>query len=1117
MLVLHGAWGVVSEAPPTGRLFIWAESSGGHPDASSAPPSRRGRRHPFAAQADEVEAALFELAQRAQVGRFDDVGTTQSNLLSLSSTAAGPMPSPRLVFDTLPEHEIDRQPIAVQPWLVPGVIADLEIALRVLADMPMHDEPVAGAEPVVFGGDLRFWSHAAKLALELTVRQRFIPTISVEDKAKSAPSAASPAAKARPQADGEHAKGHDRARAWAWWAPVLDDPSEQERVATLAAALPGSAVALLEPTAAGTLSVRRRQTVEHFVTTAVDMIVRFSNLAAYPGSREADRLRSISPAERWFRALHDDPLLRGRIDELATLSEQVNGWTAELRSGTRADGFRTCFRLEPPESDDQELPPTSARGKKETGSDDPGDGRWRLRFFLQAIDDRSLLVPAEEVWQAQGPSLIYHERRFDRAQDRFLADLGRALRVFPALESALRTARPVLCRLTDEQAHSFLSEGAWLLEDSGFGVLVPGWWSRRGRQGPRLGVRLRVSGEKGAVRNASWLGMSTLVNYDWELALGEEKLTEEEFKRLANLKTPLVHLRGQWVELGADQIRAIRKLWKDGGQSESMTLGQALGLSLGQGEAVDALPVLGLETSGWPADLLDNLTNGERLESVEVPPRFNGTLRPYQERGLSWLVFLRKWGLGACLADDMGLGKTIQLLALLLHLERERQEQRRKGRPPGEDAETAAAPALVVCPTSVVTNWAREAARFAPDLRVMVHQGNERLKGEPFQEAVAAHDMVVTSYALLRRDQKAFIELPWDCVVLDEAQNIKNVAAQVTQVVRKLQVGHRIALTGTPVENRLSELWSIMEFLNPGYLGPLARFKRDLATPIERYEDPKATRRLRGLIQPFLLRRLKTDPTIISDLPEKQEMKVFCSLTREQATLYEAIVQDSLKQIEESDGIQRKGVILATLMKLKQVCNHPAQFLKDGSALPGRSGKLNRLTEMLAEVIEEGDRALVFTQFAVMGRMLQSHLQLQFGREVLYLHGQTPAQQRGRIVERFQEEADAPAVFLLSLKAGGTGLNLTRARHVFHFDRWWNPAVEDQATDRAFRIGQTQNVQVHKFLCAATVEEQIDAMIESKKGLAASVVSAGESWLTELSTDTLREMLQLGPGAVIEE
>ena len=392
---------------------------------------------------------------------------------------------------------------------------------------------------------------------------------------------------------------------------------------------------------------------------------------------------------------------------------------------------------------------------------------------------------------------------------------------------------------------------------------------------------------------------------------------------------------------------------------------------------------------------------------------------------------------------------------------------------------------------------------------VLVDTGAKRLRAKPVH-----HDVVVSTYSLAHRDLERLRGVAWGGLVLDEAQNIKNPSAKQTQALRKLSAPARIALTGTPVENRLSELWSIMEFLNTGYLGSRSTFKRCFSVPIERYRDPEATAELHRLAQPFILRRLKTDPRVIRDLPEKNEMKVFCSLTREQATLYEAVVRESLKQIERSEGIERKGEVLTALTRLKQICNHPAHYMGDGSRLEGRSGKLARLGEMLEEVLAEGDRALVFTQFAKMGGLLQRHLRDTLSTEVLLLHGGVPAGQREKMISRFQEDPNGPSIFVLSLKAGGFGLNLTQARHVFHFDRWWNPAVEDQATDRAFRIGQTRSVSVFKYICAGTVEERIDEMIEKKKELAGLVVRAAEDWLTELSTSDLRELLSLRQDAI---
>jgi SNF2 family DNA or RNA helicase len=418
---------------------------------------------------------------------------------------------------------------------------------------------------------------------------------------------------------------------------------------------------------------------------------------------------------------------------------------------------------------------------------------------------------------------------------------------------------------------------------------------------------------------------------------------------------------------------------------------------------------------------------------------------------------------------------------------------------------------LLVCPTTVVNNWVREAANFAPQLKCYAHHGPERLKGEAFASGIAGYHLVITSYALLPRDREFIEPFAWGGVVLDEAHNIKNPVTKQAQIVRKLNARYRVALTGTPLENRLQDLWSIMHFLNPGYLGSAEAFQRNFAGVIERTGDEHASARLRTLTGPFILRRLKTDKTIIQDLPEKNEMKEFCGLTKEQAALYRSVTQEALRQIAAADGIQRRGIILATLTKLKQVCNHPRHLLGDKSALKHRSGKLNRLTEMLEQALAEDDRVLIFTQYAEMGELLHEFLTGTFG-EALYLYGGTPAHKRAQMIEQFQN--GGPRLFVLSLKAGGAGINLTRANRVFHYDRWWNPAVENQATDRAFRIGQTRTVQVHKLICRGTLEERIDELITRKLALADQIVGSGESWLTELSTDELRDLLLLRKEAV---
>jgi SNF2 family DNA or RNA helicase len=507
-----------------------------------------------------------------------------------------------------------------------------------------------------------------------------------------------------------------------------------------------------------------------------------------------------------------------------------------------------------------------------------------------------------------------------------------------------------------------------------------------------------------------------------------------------------------------------------------------------------------VRADGALASALERLRSGAAAPAPP-PDGLQATLRPYQARGLGWLSTLGALGLGGCLADDMGLGKTVQLLSFLLH---------RLAVAPDDDR-----PALIVAPTSVLGNWEREARRFAPGLAVVRHHGPGRATA-PTDIPCAPGTLVLTSYGLLRLDRALLTGVRWSTVALDEAQNIKNAASATAEVARRLDAVHRFALTGTPVENRLAELWSILEFANPGLLGPLAEFKRRYAVPIERYGDDERALHLQRITAPFVLRRRKRDPGILDELPPKNEMDVVCTLTREQATLYRAVLDDELQQIEQASGIERRGRVLALLSFLKQVCNHPAQYLGESGPLAGRSGKLERLTEMLEEAVASGDKALVFTQFREMGDRLVEHLVAALGVEVLFLHGGTRATARDEMVRRFQEPG-GPSVFVLSVKAGGTGLNLTAASHVFHYDRWWNPAVEDQATDRAHRMGQLRSVSVHKLVCAGTVEERVATLLEHKRALAAKVVGAGERWITELDDAELRDLFSLAPDAAIDE
>ena len=1045
MIVIHVVW----ENVDAGKLHLWVETS--HPVAT-APKGTSAKRstkvqqpqsHPFALDHQLLQRALQEWLTTSAL-KNAAAGTLA---LRLPSTAHRPQPSPELILE---QANDTAKPTEFKTWQIDTLSLDAQSAFELLRALP--DETPHG---VAFSSDLRFWATAAMFAFELITKECYIPAL-------------------------QEAQQNGKAVYQATWQASLVG-EDDERMHNLAALMPPVCWSFLPPDKR--LSTVPHHLLRHFLDHNIDAFVRQCLVDTPLLSKNKLRQPAyLSLAEQWLHGLKaHDATLKATEQQLRDFASAMYGWLDQLRPAAATAPFRTCFRLDQPDPE----------------SDQPM--LWRVSYYLQANDDRSLLVPADKVWQERSSTLTFLKRQFENPQERLLSDLGKATRVFPAIENSLRTARPKELGLTTEQAYAFLRESVPLLEQSGYGVLIPTWWQK---PSARVRVKLKVKPKEGSKTSRGLLGLDSIVAYDWVVSVGDSALSDTEFESLVSLKMPLVRVRGQWVELRPEEIEAAIAFFEKKRLSGDMTLGDALRLGLGEEQSEVGLAVAGIETEGWIKDLMDRLSNTAKIATIKQPSQLHGQLRPYQLKGASWMAFLKQFGFGACLADDMGLGKTVTFISLLLH--------------DREQGEAITAPSLLICPMSIVGNWQRELQRFAPSLSVMIHHGAERLSDEAFLGEARQHDIVITTYSLALRDQEHLARIDWNYLIIDEAQNIKNDAAKQTKAIKGIKARYRVALTGTPVENRLSELWSIMDFLNPRYLGSGTEFRRSFATPIEKYHDAKQAETLKQLIQPFVLRRVKTDKSIIKDLPDKLEMKVFCNLTQEQASLYEAVVKEMMEKIEGSEGIERKGLVLSTLLKLKQVCNHPAQFMSDGSNLSGRSGKLARLEEMLAEALAAGDKALIFTQFAEMGKLLRQYLQSTLDSEVLFLHGATSKKQRDIMVQRFQEERHGPSIFLLSIKAGGVGLNLTAANHVFHFDRWWNPAVENQATDRAFRIGQLKNVQVHKFVCIGTVEEHIDQMIEEKKGLAESIVGSGENWLTEMSTDQLKDLFALSRESVGE-
>ena len=1519
--ILHGTW-VKREAQGAGWLLVWGEQR-----FSQVATKARGRlpkvlRHPYAVSSEAVGEMLRALFESLMLDGTEPDTSEGEAILTLPVVGRTPIPSRQTVM------ELEGKP-RMSDCRVDAVYLSALDAVKLLSAIPLSQQTdIFASLPCGIGTDIRFWSAVAKFAFHLISQHKFVPMLREEEGGFVA-----------------------------FWEPVLDDPSDAEKLETLVRMMPDACRSVSMPVR-GSIKLAKphpRGVVLDFLSDGINEWVR--NHAERSLVSGIPRGLKDQAVIRWLTALTEPAGTFPAPDlasDLRSLCQALDEWrNMGVVSQTRPGKFRTCFRLEPPEDEDD--------GDTMPALPDE-DSAWTLRYFLQALDDPSLLVPADVVWRERGATLRYLNRDLESPQERMLTGLGMAARMFPPIERSLRQARPRTCSLTTEKAYQFLSEASLLLQQSGFGVLAPPWWTEKKAQ-----IKAKLSVSPPTTAGVGFFSLDTLVQYDWKLALGGELITPEELEHLAKLKIPLVRVRGEWVMLRPEDIQAAMEFFKKRGKAKEISLGDAVRLSLGESPELEGIQVEEIEAPDWLDSLVKNLKSG-KLSRLRQPKEFVGKLRPYQLSGMSWLAFMRQWGLGACLADDMGLGKcgsgdslvfvngsllkaediwakyageagydgegfwaspTNPLIinaldgesgrivqAPIRHLYRQRVREKLRtirledgssitvtrrhklltnrgwthelrqgdyvcvpakmvwdGKPEDPDlvkflawqiaegwenrkgasfnitqkdvslleelrqtlhslserygikincpairsytgktprlminsrkyrdfleekgyqwgltsrnkripdfilssdlesiriflrnyfdAEASAVismqsveissasrmliqqlacmlrrfgiwlrisakqsratngsgifrtyyigtiggnsvrrfhkeigfsyrykqrlleeicektsntnvegipasdivagmvkttglpirhfgmhntvyingsqqfsrkslervltatdnvlsgeaerqyrllkrskwtaqtlrtyllldkmklraarmllerlltqevfycrikeieeidydgwvydfevdkhhnfiannilchntieviafllreqrlrkqksrPNLLVCPTSVVGNWQREVARFGPPLEVMVHHGSDRLAGKEFAKAAAEYDLVVTSYGLVRRDVSDLAAVNWRGVMLDEAQNIKNPSSKTAQAVRSLGSEYRFALTGTPVENRLMELWSIMEFLNPGYLGSRKAFNERSVLPIERYADEDATKQLKSLVTPFILRRLKTDPKIITDLPEKLEMKVYCNLTREQVTLYEALVKDMMQQFEgngdadAAGGIKRRGMILSGLTKLKQLCNHPALFLHDHSDMEGRSGKLQRLVEMLEEVLAEGDKALVFTQFVEMGEAMQEYLASKFRCDVLLLHGGVPQKKRDRMVSLFQGGSDGPPIFIISIRAGGTGLNLTSANHVFHFDRWWNPAVEDQATDRTFRIGQTRNVQVHKFVCSGTLEERIDQLIEKKKSLAESIIGSGEDWLTELSNEDLRKMITL--------
>ncbi len=1012
--------------------------------------------HPYTVAASELETTLQRILRTDEaLQKVGELDLTMPHRLDADS-----IPAPSISMCThLGIPTIDPEDLIFQTTKIPAIFLRPKQALDLL--LTLRDRSCEGIVP---GHDLTFWAEVAAFSLELLSDQRFVPSVF--------------------HRDGD--------RLEARWVPWLADTALSEPLQHLARWMPTSAVSMTGVTAPDRW-VEIERGLEKFIDASIrEVLVREDFIDAIE-DRDDESDRQVT----WLSGLLGDGReIFGSNEQAVDVMRGARQWLSGLIDPSEGRSVRLCLQLSEP-----------LEGILDATEADLAGATWPLTFHLVVTDDPPIIIDAAQIWSDGGggrlASVLGPE---ETPGDILLGELARAERIWPRLQEALEGIDPTGLDLETSEAHTFLQDIRPILQESGVEVLVPSWW---GQAASRIGVRLIV-GPNGDQEAAPGMGLSSLVDYAWEISIGDESVGLEELRRLAEQGVPLVRIGDQWVEIRREDFEKATKFLEKhpGGAS---TLGEVLRLASG-GEDEDGAPrISGIRTTGWVKELLgdEQESADDAVKPIEVPKEFQGTLRPYQERGLAWLAFLNRFGLGGCLADDMGLGKTIQMIALLQH---ERAVRSRE----------LVRPTLMVCPMSVAGNWRRELERFAPELKVHVQHGPDRPVGDAFAEVARESDVVVTTYALVSRDRKWIEDVEWERVVLDEAQHIKNPPTKQATAIRSIKSRHRVALTGTPVENRLTELWSIMEFCLPGFLGPQAEFRRRFAIPIERHRDEQRGERLKRLVGPFVLRRLKTDDGVADDLPPLLESRQHVPLTPEQARLYDTVVQDMLRQVDEATGIRRRGLVLSGLVRLKQICNHPAHYLKEvdsaptGERLSQRSGKSMRLVELLEEVIASGDRALLFTQFRQMGHLLSTIVRQEFDLEPLFLHGGTPQGRREQMIERFQS-GDSPPIFILSLKAGGVGVNLTSANHVIHYDRWWNPAVENQATDRAFRIGQTRTVNVHKMITTGTLEERIDQMIEQKTELARRIIGTGESWLTELDSDKLREVLSLRETSVEEE
>ncbi|MBF0237573.1 MAG: DEAD/DEAH box helicase [SAR324 cluster bacterium] len=1048
MNIFHGTW--ISENTNSfdneGSLMLWVETE------IWSPAGNHGALHPGCLNKEGLLWLFREIlcVKKELLDWIDQTAKTGFILLPASDNR--PLPSLDLVeLSALPMPE-PQSWMWFEVWgIFPEDMLDLLREIHFLSWYSPHD--------VRLGEDFRYWHHLSQQLQTLLNKDQYIPSIRIFEEPKNA------------------------SKKIMGFSPGWDllTPDFEELLVQLSSCMPPVCRAGNQnPHSAHNLS-EAKAVVSQFFEIGLDQTIR---QLKFPQKihqmTDGTFLEKCLPSNTVTHV--NDPYARKNNltvyagEQWKEWHRQWFTWKKQLFSIQTNPLFVLCFRLHSAKDEDPD--------------------QWELEFLVESRKDPSLKVPLAEYWKfenkAQGEFKKYFGQHFEKD---ILLQLGSASRIYPKLWDGLQNGLPGNMMLTLEETFSFLKETSKVLEESGYKVIIPTWWTPEGKKRAKLRLKAKSVVPQKQEMASGYFNLHSLARYKYQLSIGGEVVSPDEWEALVQAKTPLVRFRGEWIELDRNLMQEMLDLWNNNGNEEaSISLMDLLKRSVVEEDQLE------IELDQDLEHLMRGLSNKSGMQLMETPAGLKGELREYQKRGLSWLNYLETLNMGACLADDMGLGKTIQIIALLLH-------ERETGR---------VRPTLLIAPTSVLGNWKKEMERFAPSLRIMVHHGIQRVQDKDvFEQKCQQVDAVITSFTLSRKDLQLLETIQWHRIVIDEAQNIKNPQSQQAKSILKLQAPRRTALTGTPIENRLLDIWAIFHFLNPGYLGNQNQFKINFEVPIQKNDDKAQLKLFKKLVEPFILRRLKTDKSIIKDLPDKVEQKIFCTLSKEQASLYQNVVDEVQEALDDTEGIQRKGLILSTLIKLKQICNHPAQFLKDGSEFaPDRSRKLERLTEMVHEILDNEESMLLFTQFTEIGAQLEQLLK-DHHIPTWYLHGQVSRERRESMIAEFQESG-LPGVFILSLRAGGVGITLTRANHVFHFDRWWNPAVENQATDRAFRIGQTRKVMVHKFITVGTLEERIDKLLEDKKHLSDSIVGSDESWLTELDNESFRRLIRLSKDAMME-